>query len=265
MMQLSKHFVFQTSHNVAISYANNPLEKYQLEYYQMIGHTVMIPEIEGSLFYYVNFGVLPFQTSTMCEKLVDNKCSIYLDRPNSCRLLPLSNNYDEELQWKSVNFFKKEELGWECDFSNDAPLLLKDNKIYNQTYNSLYNIEMQNIRSYTDKYMVFIENFGEDKKNKHLLRLFNSIKSGQQMITDVIFSLQVAVFYGVVSEDEVMEFLENQIKLLETSLQICLNNKDKSNLQIYRMYKKILDDYKRAFNNKIFNSDMYDVSENFSI
>lgn len=256
MMQLSKHFIFQTTHNVAISYANNPLEKSQLEYYQMIAHTIVIPEVEASLFYYVNFGVLPLQTANACEKLVDKKCSIYMDRPNSCRLLPLSNNYDEQLQWKAVNFFAKEELGWECDFSKDAPLLIKDNFIYNRNYNSIYNIEMQNLRSYTDKYMDFIGNFGDEKKKKHFLRLFNTVKTQQQLITDIIFSLQVAIFYSVISDDEANEFLVNQIDLLKNAIRICMEVKDKNNLQVSRMYKKILDDYERAVNNQIFKKDV---------
>lgn len=231
IMQLSNHFIFQTTHNVEISYATNPLEKLQLEYYQMIGHTIMIPDLDASLFYHINFGVLPLQNSNQCDKLVDNKCSIYMDRPNACRLLPISNNFDEELQWKAVNFFAKKELGWDCDFSTAAPILLKDNQIYSQSYNSIYNIEMQNIRNYTDKYMSFIENFGAEKKNKHFLRLFNTVKVQQQLLTDVIFSLQVGIFYSIITIEDANLFMSNQIVLLKQALTNCLEKKDKSNAQ----------------------------------
>lgn len=256
IMQLSKHFIFQTTHNVAISYATNPLEKLQLEYYQMIGHTIVVPEIEASLFYYVNFGVLPLQNSNQCDKLIDNKCSIYMDRPNACRLLPISNNFDEELQWKAVNFFAKKELGWECDFSKEAPVLLKNNQIYSPSYNSIYNIEMQNIRNYTDKYMNFIDNFGEEKKKKHFLRLFNTVKLEQQLLTDVIFSLQVAIFYSIITIEEANDFIENQIELLKKAVSLCVERKDKSNLQVSRIYKKILLDYEKSILDDIFEQDL---------
>lgn len=256
VMQLSSEFIFQTTHNVSISYANKPLEKIQLEYYQMIGHTIVMPDLDASLFYYVNFNVLPLESKTSCEKLVDNKCSIYMDRPNSCRLLPLSNNYDEELQWKAVNFFAKKELNWDCDFSNDAPVLIKNNYIYHTGYNSVYNIEMQNIRNYTDKYMNFIENFGEERKKKHFLRLFNTLKVNQILMTDMIFSLQVAIFYSIVEIKDANLFMKNQISLLKEKISICLENKDKKDLQVSRLYKKILEDYEKALFNNIFKNDV---------
>jgi hypothetical protein len=258
MLELSKEFIFQTYHNVAISYADSGLDKKQIDYYKMIAHTIMIPEIEASMFYYVDFSVLPLQTSTTCEKLVNNECSIYINRPNSCKLLPINNKYDEGLQWKTINFFKKksDEKEWACDFSTNATVLYKDGEIYNPTYKSLYNIEMENIRDFTDKYMLLIDMFGSEKKNSHMKRLFNCVKNSQSLVSDVVLSLQTAIFNSLISSEKAESFIEDQINLLKKNIEICIQNKDKNNLQVHRVYKKILSDYEDILSKRILQNDI---------
>lgn len=264
MMELSDEFIFQTSHNVSISYATSPLEKNATDYYRMISHTIVMPELEASMFYYVDFSILPLQTSRSCEKLKNKECSIYIKRPNACKLLPLSNKFDETLQWKTINFFKDmtQKADWKCDFSSNAPILIKDNEIYNRAYKTIYNIEMENIRDFTDKYMGFIDFFGHEKKNQHLKRLFNSVRNKQTLISDIIFSLQVAIFNSLITVDDANIFLKKQLVLIKKRHDDCINQKDKNNLQVSRVYKKLIDDYQKVIEKNVFEQD---VTNHFNV
>lgn len=258
MLELSNEFIFQTAHNVAVSTTQNPLEKRQLEYYQMIAHSIMMPELEATMFYFVDFSVTPLQSSTNCEKLGENgECNIYLNRPNACKIFPLSNKFDDSLQWKSVNFFKNmvDKGEWKCDFSSSASVLLKDNEIYNPAYRSIYNIEMENIRDFTDKYMAFLELFGEEKKKNHLKGLFSCFQKKQQLQSSIIVSLHCAIFYSMITEEQAEEFLKNQIVLLKKQSQYCIDSKIKENVQISRLYKKLYSDYESFLEKEGFRND----------
>lgn len=261
MLELGDEFIFQTAHNVALSLSNSPLDKRQLEYYQMISNSIMMPELEATMFYYVDFAVTPLFTDNSCSKLNDkNECSIYIKRPNSCKLYPLSNKYDDSLQWQVVNFFKErtEKGNWKCDFSPSSSILIKNNEIYSPTYRTIYNVEMENIRDMTDKYISFLSLFGEDKKNNHFKTLFNYHKNRKVLYSSIIIALHCAVFYNMISEDEAEMFIDRQIILLKKEIQRCREIKDKRNVQVSRLYQGILDNYQKFMNSERFKKDFTD-------
>lgn len=265
MLELGDEFVFQTAHNVSMSVANNPLEKRQLEYYQMISNSIMMPELEATMFYYVDFAATPLASLSKCSKLnSNNECSIYIKRPNACKLYPLSSKYDDSLQWQVVNFFKSRvDAGdWKCDFSQSSSVLIKDNEIYSPAYRTIYNVEMENIRDMTDKYVAFLQLFGEEKKQNHFKALFNYYKKKQSLYSSIIVSLHCAVFYSMITEEEAEDFINKQINLLKKEITYCREIKDKRNLQVSRLYQSLVENYEKFLSGDKFKTDF---TEQFSI
>lgn len=257
IFNLSNDFFIQTAHNASISYEKKPLDKSLLQHYQAIGHTIMMPEIEASLFYFINFIPVEYSRYKTCSKLIDNKCSIYNNRPSACKISPLNLALDDSEQWNSINIYKKNTLekDWKCDFSDKSPILISNGQIYNNHYNSVYFQSVDTIREFTDNYIEFISLTEDTYKDNHFKALFKTVTSGNLMITDMIISLQVARFKNIISEELAYEFLENQLKFIEKESKFSLSMKIKDDLHISRLYKRQKEDYIRALNSKIFSSD----------
>lgn len=253
LFNLSDEFIFQTAHHGFLSYNSNRLEEELTQFYRMIGHTLVLPEMDAVLFYYINFMSVEYPQSN-CSKLKDNLCSIYSKRPTSCKLSPINDGFDDTQQWKTINLFKKnvEEKKWGCDFSKQSPLLYKNEEIYSVNHNSLYFQSIGTNRDFTDKYVNFIKDGGEKYFQNHFKAVIQSTMSRSQMITDLIIPLTSALKDHIVDESTVHEFVENQIILIEKQLSSSSLFKIKDNLKVSRLYKKQRDDYKDALKKNIF-------------
>lgn len=254
MLELSEKFIFQTAHHTMISYAKNPLEKELVSHYQLIGHTIMMPELEASLFYFVNFIPVSLPSYGSCPQLKDNKCSIYGDRPATCKISPFSAFYDEQQQWKTINFFKKQvDAGkWNCSFDKKDPLIYSRNDLYIPGQSAIYHQEIINIREITDKYIEFLSLQGEGRKNTHFKALFDAMRKNALMISDVVFVIQMARYYNIISEDVAIRFFSNQLKCLQKELDYTVKIKNKDNLQTSRLYKRMIDDYEKLLKSDLF-------------
>jgi Fe-S-cluster containining protein len=202
MLELSDEFFFQTAHHAVISYAHKPLEESLLNHYKAIGHTIVMPEdgIEASLFYFIDFIPVSYPSYKTCPKLDNNLCSIYGKRPTSCRIAPLDAKFDDSQQWRTLNYFKKnvEENKWKCNFSNDQPILFKDEQIYHPNSNALYFQSVDAIRDITDKYIEFLSVSDKKYLDTHFKAVFKSITDNSLMISDMIIPLQAARFHNII-------------------------------------------------------------------
>jgi Fe-S-cluster containining protein len=264
MLDLADKFIFQTAHHTMISHASTPLDKSLSLHYQIIGHTIMMPELEASLFYFIDFMPIQFISHKTCDQLKDNLCQIYGERPITCRLSPFSAFFDEQDQWKTINFFKEqaESKGWQCSFDKPSPLVYKNNDLYNPSQSALYHQEILNIRNITDKYIEYLSMQGEDKKNNHFKALFDAMQKNALVITDVIFILQAAIQYNLIDQSLAENFIKKQKKLLELELNKALELKNKDDLPTSRLYKRMLEDYNKVLNTKLFHQE---INDNFSI
>lgn len=253
LFSLADEFIFQTAHHGLLSY-NQKRESVELtDFYRMIGHTLVLPELDAVLFYYINFMAVEYPQST-CSKLKDNLCSIYSKRPSSCKLSPINDGFDDTQQWRTINIFKeKVELNdWKCDFSEKSPVLYKNEEIYSLNHNSLYFQSIGANRDFTDKYINFIKNGGEKYFQNHFKAVLNTTIGKSQMITDLIIPLTVGLKEHVLDENTVIDFVEKQIILIEKELSKSSIFKIKDNLKVSRLYKKQKDDYKNALKNNLF-------------
>ena len=257
MIELSDEFIFQTSHHAVISYAQNPLETELLGHYQALGHTIMMPEIEASLFYFLDFLPIAYPSYGSCPKLIDNKCSIYGKRPTSCKIAPLDARFDDTQQWRTLNYFKKnvENHDWKCSFSESDPVVFHNEEIYQPGLNSFYFSSVDALRDFTDKYIEFLGMHSKNQQDYHFKALFKSVTSNNLMITDMIIPLQVARYHNIISEDVAINFIENQLSLIEKEMLVSTQLKRKENLQVSRLYKKQKDDYRKAIKENIFRGD----------
>lgn len=251
MLDLSDEFVFQMAHNVFLSTEKNLPDKKQLEHYQMIAHTIVLPELEASMFYYVNFLPLEFRSYKNCSKLENNICTIYGKRPNSCKLLPLSVNEPVELQTKNINFFKKmtDEKKFNCDFSSNAPDFF-NGAIVKDIPSKIYQREMMGIRETTDIFIEFLSDVSDERKNNHFKAVFDSLQSKSLMISDVFGILHATLREGIISVEIVEEFINNQINVMQKEIQYSTSNKLKENLEITRFYKNLTETYQRYLKEK---------------
>lgn len=260
MLELSDRFIFQTAHHTMISYAQKPLDKSLALHYQEIGHTIMMPELDSSLFYFIDFIPIELPSHKQCSQLKNNLCEIYGKRPNICRTNPISPFYDEEDQWKTINFFKEKTASkqWQCSFEQKDPIIYNDGKIQSHILNSLYNQQIINIREITDKYIEFLSLQGDERKTEHFKTLFNAMQKNALVITDVIFMLQAAIYFNIIGQDSANHFIQEQKNLIEKELLVAQELKNKENLQTSRLYKKIIIDYNKVIDTKLFNQPMQD-------
>lgn len=271
LFNLADEFVFQTAHHGFISYNKENEKDDEIsrklneekdaikQFYRMIGHTIVLPEIDAVLFYYINFMAIEYPQSS-CSKLKDNLCSIYSKRPSSCKLSPINDGFDDTQQWRTINLFKEkvETQDWKCDFSEKSPILYKNEEIYSLNHNSLYFHSIGANRDITDKYINFIKNGGDKYFQNHFKAVLNTTLSKSQMITDLIIPLTVGLKEHVLDESTVIDFVEKQIILIEKELSKSSFFKIKDNLKVSRLYKKQRDDYKNALKNNLFKLDQSD-------
>lgn len=259
LFNLADEFVFQTAHHGLLSYNKKREAEELTQFYRMIGHTLVLPELDAVLFYYINFMAVEYPQET-CSKLKDNLCTIYSKRPSSCKLSPINDGFDDTQQWKTINIFKDkvENKDWKCDFSENAPILYKNEEIYSLNHNSLYFQSIGSNRDFTDKYVNFIKNGGEKYFQNHFKAVLNTTLSKSQMITDLMIPLTVGLKEHVLDESTVIDFVEKQIILIEKELSKSSFFKIKDNLKISRLYKKQKDDYKNALKNNLFKLDEND-------
>lgn len=252
MISLSDEFIFQTYHSVVLSSAKKPLDKQVTDFLQIIGHTIVLPEFDCSLFYYIDFLPITYPSVKSCPKLENNLCSIYGKRPSSCKLAPLNISYDDSQQWRPVEFFQSNTLNnnWKCDFSEKSPIILKNNEIYDLNLNSLYFQSVNNIRNFTNKYIEYLSL--SKHKDSHFKLLFKSYTNKENIITDVVSPLKVALHYNLISYEQVITFVNNQIFLLTKELDQSIFLKLKDNLKTSRLYKQQLFMYKKALSLKLF-------------
>lgn len=261
MLELSEEFIFQTSHQSVISYSKTPLDKHLLMHYQALGHTIMLPEIEASLFYYLDFSPIDYPSYKNCSKLIDNKCSIYGKRPTPCKLSPLNSRFDDTQQWRNLQFFKdktKKEQ-WLCNFSNSSPVVFSQEQLYRLEDNRLYFQDVDNIRSFTDIYIEFLK-LNEKHIDNHFKSVFSFLMKNQLMISDLIIPLQVARYNNLISEDYALNFIENQIALIDKEMEAALKFKRKEDRKTSKLYKLQKDEYLKALKNNLFKTNNYDIN-----
>lgn len=259
MLELADKFIFQTAHHTMISYAQNPLDKELSHHYQLIGHTIMMPELEASLFYFIDFMPIPLLSYKTCPQLKDNLCQIYGERPGSCKLSPFSAFYDSQDQWKTVNFFKEniKSKNWVCSFDEKEPVIFKNGDIYSPSLNALYHQEVMHIREITDKYVEFLSMQEGDRKTEHFKALFDAMQKNALVITDIIFMLQCALFFNLINTKVANEFILKQKNLIEKELAYATTVKNKDNLHTSRLYKRMIEDYNKVISTNYFTQSSY--------
>ncbi|MBT5940047.1 MAG: YkgJ family cysteine cluster protein [Rhodospirillaceae bacterium] len=86
-----------------------------------------------------------------CPELADdNRCKIHLHKPARCKSMPFSP-YREESQQADLLIPRE---NWECDISEEAPVVYRDNKIverqeFDQEFNDLID-QVETLRRYAD-------------------------------------------------------------------------------------------------------------------
>lgn len=256
MLELSEEFIFQVSHHAVVSQEKKPLEKALLDHYQTLGHTLVLPEFDSVLFYWIDFSAMNAPSYKKCSKLLDNKCSIYSKRPTSCKLQPLDYKTPEELQYKKIELYKEktEKKQWACNFSENSPVLLKSNNIASTHLNSLYYNNLNSIKDFTDKYIDSMEIYG-NRQQEHFKTVFKAHLSKSVLVTDIIQPLFVAINYSMITAEEATNIIKNQLLLIKKEVDRAINLKIKEDVKYSRLYKKIIDTYEKALHNKIFDNN----------
>jgi Fe-S-cluster containining protein len=263
MFNLADEFVFQTAHHGFISYTNKEIDKDLTNFYSAIGHTIVLPEFEAVLFYFIDFMTIDYPSYKQCSKLKDNLCSIYDKRPNTCKIAPLSTSFNDNVQWKSLNFYKKnvEENEWKCNFNKTEPIIYQHQQIYQPGHNSIYFQTVDINRDFTDKYVNFIKSGGEKYFKNHFKAVVNTSMSNSQMITDLVIPLKIALNHKILDTETIMSFIEKQIKTIEKEIKSASFFKRKDDLKTTRLYKRQKDDYIKAIKEKLFevNDDNFKI------
>lgn len=259
LLKLKDDFIFQTNHTCFLSYNKNPLPKEITDFYTGIGHTIVLTDLEAVMFYFIEFTPMINPSYKKCPKLVDNLCSIYDKRPHSCELYPFSKSYEQEEQWRSIQFFKeKSSTGiYQCDFSEKSPIIY-DNYMFND-----YGIEnrfeksISDIHNFTNCYITFLEQIGgKEHKNNHFKYLVNAISQKSLFISDTLNPMLTGVMNNLVTKDEAEDFVKSQIFLIEKEIEKSKENKSKENLHTSRLYIK-----QHSMFQKALSTNMFDISK----
>lgn len=265
-LDLSDEFIFQTSHHAILSYDKQPLDDALIEHYKVLGHTIIAPEFEAKLFYFIDFLPVSYPSYNNCSKLVNNQCSIYGKRPSSCKLAPFNTHFDDTQQWRTLEYFRKntENENWQCRFDEQSPIVFKDKQIVQPAQNSLYFQSVEATRDFTDKYIDFLnfnqERTGKHYKDEHLKAIFQSVIKNNLMISDMIVPLQIARYHNIISEELALTFINNQINLMDKEINLATQQKRKEDLKTSQLYKKQKENYIKAIKQKMFQTDSDDIS-----
>ena len=240
MLELQNDFIWQACHNIVVSTLEKPIDKIKAEQLQSLGHTIVVPEKDLSLFYYIDFQPIDLKTNNKCPKLLkDNTCSIYGRRPTKCRLSPFNILDGEHSQLNNVLFFKEETKKglWGCSFKEKDPIIYSEDGFKNNNHRSLFYQETQQIRDFTDKFVDFLEIQDSDSKQKHFESLFDySVnKKFNAIFSDLDFIFHMSIYYNIISEISLNDFISRQINLIDSNL----NNKiDKDTNNQYKILKE---------------------------
>ena len=260
MLELSDEFIFQTNHHVILSKINNLIDKDLALHYQRLGHSIVMPELDATMFYFIDFSPIQLLSYKSCSKLENNLCSIYGKRPDSCRIKPGSFHVPHTMQEKHIKIFtqKKE---YQCDTSDSASsYFYPDEHSFAQPYNqTIYNRNINSIRESTDIFIDFLEQINEEKKNEHFKMLFNSLTKNQNVISDVITIMHAYQSNGLISSSVIETFFQNQLKLIENESKKTTFFQLKENLKVNRFYKKMISDYNKYLTQKPYNNTSQDI------
>lgn len=252
MLENGKNFIFQAVHNVRISSIKNVMEKNKIEHLQKFSHTIALPELDLSFYYFIDFMPIILQTYKNCPKLENNLCSIYGSRPNRCRISPILFDSPEEEQWKNIQWFeeKSKKEDWKCIINNERKNVIFDNYQLSTRLFQIYENELLSIRDITDKYIHYLSIKSEEEKNQHLKNIFTMSQKNGLIVSDTIQFLQMANYYNIIDEKFGYLWISEQSELIEKELNFAIKLKNKENLQITRFYKKILNHYQKIMKEK---------------
>lgn len=260
LLKLKDEFIFQTNHTCFLSYNKNPLPKEITDFYNGIGHTIVLTDLEAVMFYFIEFTPMINPSYKRCPKLVDNLCSIYEKRPHSCELYPFSKSYEQEEQWRSINFFKnktKEGL-YKCDFSSNSPIIYDDYMFNDYSLENRFEKSIDDIHNFTNYYISFLEKLGgKEYKNNHFKYLVNAISQKSLFISDTLNPMLTGVMNNLVTKEEAENFVLSQIILIEKEIDNSKCNKNKENLHTTRLYSKQLSMFKKALDTNMFDLSKY--------
>lgn len=253
MLELSDCFVWQTNHNSFISYADNPMDKKQALHFQKFGHTIMVPELDSSLFYYIDFSAIFLPSEEYCSQLENSICKIYGRRPTRCKLSPLNPLIEETEQLKSIQIYKDNvsKNRWKCNFE-EGQLIYRDNSIANNFHENLYYQELLNIRDFTDKYLEHLTLQGDSVKNEHLKKIYTATTKKETIVSDILFAIHTALSNGMISISYANKIISNQLNLINNGLEIMNSQKNKIDLQTNREYKNLKIHYENILKNNVF-------------
>lgn len=257
IFHLADKFVFQTAHRALLTTEKNPLEVEVIRHLEKVGHSIAMPELSAGMYYYINFETVEENTQH-CSQLVNNKCSIYDQRPVSCQLQPLDPYLPESMQdrvfklYQEVTTQKNETKRWECDLSDTQPIIWQNKSIQRVNDDELFYGYLKDTRLFTDSYVEFLSLAG----TKHLNELFKNVYyasvQNNTMLSDMVISLQVALHNNFITHAQVHEFIEKQIALIDKRVHKSLIEKIKENRQATKLYKKQKEQYIKALDAGIF-------------
>lgn len=250
LLNLSDQFIFQTKHFSVLSTSKDPLPKERIHHLERLAHTLILEEEKMVIFYWMSLGALQKPSQKTCPKLKDNLCSIYNNRPINCRNMPAYIAYPPSMQEKVITFYKHNTM-FKCDFSEDAPLYMKDGDFVDEGVEAAYYNELDQTRTLTDRYLAYI-NMTPNALDLHFKNAVKALLSKTEMTTDIITPMCVMVVEGWAEPEKMDNVLRNQIKLMKEDIEVSKKNKLKQDLKVVRFYENMLTVYEKAINNRLF-------------
>lgn len=252
LLNLSDEFIFQAKHFSLLSTSKEPLPKERIYHLERLAHTVIMEEQKMVMFYWMSLGVIQKPSQKTCPKLENNLCSIYNKRPINCRNMPAYIAYPPAMQENVITFYKNN-VTFKCDFSEDAPLYMKDGEFVDSDVEAIYYNELDQTRTFTDRYLAYI-NMTPNALNSHFQNAVKALLSKTEMTTDLITPMCVMVIEGWAEPEQMDNVLRNQIKLIEKDVEVSKKNKFKEDLKTVRFYENMLKIYDKALTQKLFHN-----------
>ncbi len=255
MLEMQNDFIWQACHNIVISTLESPIDKIKAEQLQTLGHTIVVPEQDLSLFYYIDFQPIDLKNNNRCPKLSkDNTCSIYGRRPTRCRISPFNILDGEHSQFKNILIFQENtQKGlWRCSFNETDSSIYSIDGFKQSNHRSLFYQETHQIRDFTDKFIDFLELQDQNAKQNHFESLFDySVnKKFSTIFSDLDFIFHMSIYYNLINELSLNDFISRQINLIDYKLKNIID-KDTNN-----QYKTLKEKYSYFLTNDYF-SNLY--------
>lgn len=166
--------------------------------------------------------------------------------------MPSHISYPPAMQETIIKFYK-DNTSFKCDFSEDAPLYLKDGNFYNEVDENNYFNELDQTRTFTDRFLAYI-NLTPGALNNHFKNALKAMVSKTEMTTDIIIPLCVMVIEGWATPEQMEQVLLNQITLMKLDIKESKTLKLKADLKTVRFYESMIKVYEKAIKNKLFNN-----------